>query len=412
MKIKNKSILFLFIVSLVLISLSLSAEANLSSIYESPAATEGSSAVKPTDSVKPAKTAQALKTNTPVTNQTTNGSVVATFVISKKYLDAINKEHARFCKAAVDAEMGLRYFFKTGYDASRGKKAPSEEQIKAMRFEIQLLMRDLKSSAKRYARNIAFARVAIDSMSEEERTFFTVMLKYIIASPAFADGQNLSSSMTGLENSLNGLGVQSGTVDVGINNLSPSDFSKIPDAMPESASAWENFASSKVAQVGAAGAKLVAGTVLTIGTIYGGCVLLGTAPVVGGVMVVGGILAGGFEFVSATTGFVDAAYGKETNKKDKNTKAIDDLATLTSLPLILVNPGKGVIEVSTTIVDGTKDFWVPWLTGTEDPKNPGKDGTKAVKKANDSNSGGGGSGGGGSGGGGSGGGGGGCGGGC
>src|SRR5690606_12768970 len=122
-------------------------------------------------------------------------------------------------------------------------------------------------------------------------------------------------SMANFEANLNNVGVQSSTVNVGINNISPSDFGKIPEAMPQTASAWESFASSRGAHIGAAGAKLLAGTALTIGTIFGGAALVSTAPVTGGVMVIGGILAGGFEFVSATIGFVDAVQGKETDEK-------------------------------------------------------------------------------------------------
>ena len=411
MKISRKVLLFIFIFSLTFTSLASFAEAALSSKYESPA-TGGNSSVPASASIsKPApaatvKTIQQAKNNKQTTVQAKGTEEITTYKLTKKYLEAINKEHARFCKAAVDAEMGMRYFFKTGYDATRGKRAPSQEQIKAMRFEIQLLMRDLKSSAKRYSRNIAFARAALNDMSEEERTFFAILFRHITATPAFAAGQSLSSSMAGFEASLNSMAVKSETVDIGINNLNPSDFSKIPDAMPETASAWEKFASSRGAQIGAAGAKLLAGTALTLGTIFGGAAIVSTAPVTGGVMVIGGILAGGFEFVSATIGFVDAVQGKETD--EKNLKSIETASKYMNLPILIVNPGKGVVEGVTTVVEGTKDFWVPWMTGSDDPENPGKDGAEAVKKAAESSGGGSGGGEGGSGGGGGGGGGGGC----
>jgi len=289
--------------------------------------------------------------------------------------------------------MGLRYFFKTGYDATKGKKTPSQEQIKAMRFEIQLLMKDLNSSAKRYARNVAFARAALKNMTEEERTFFAIIFRHIVASAAFAAEGSLSSAMAGFEANLNNIGVQSSTVNIGINNLNPSDFSKIPAAMPESASAWESFASSRAAHIGAAGARLGAGIVLTLGTIFGGAALVSTAPITGGVMVIGGILAGGFEFVSATIGFIDALKGKE--KDQRNLETIEKDGKYAALPLIIVNPGKGVTEFVTTVLEGTKDFWVPWMTGSDAPDNPGKDGVKAVKKAHTNTEGGSGGGGGG-----------------
>lgn len=407
MKTGNKAMLFILTFSLTLTSFAYLAEADLSSKYESPATGENSasavtgapapapqpaSAVKTTPAVTITK-GQKQKNNTQPATQAMGEEEVIAFNIPKKYLDAINKEHARFCKAAVDAEMGLRYFFKTGYDATRGKRAPSEEQIKAMRFEIRLLMKDLNVSAKRYARNIAFAKAALDKMSEEERTFFAIIFKHITSTPAFAAGDSLTSSMASFETSINNVGVQSSTVDIGINNLSPSDFGKIPDAMPESASAWESFASSRTAHIGAAGARLGAGIVLTLGTIFGGAAIVSTAPVTGGVMVIGGILAGGFEFVSATIGFIDALKGKETDQK--NLETIEKAGKYAALPLIIVNPGKGVVEITTTIVEGTKDFWVPWMTESDNPQTAGKDGANAVKKAHTSSESGGSDGGGG-----------------
>ena len=395
MKTGHKSFLLIITLSLALNYLSISAEAALSSKYEYPATgTKESAAAKPSLSL-PVTTLQPVKNQTKSPVQDQNVEKVVTLELPKKYLEAINKEHARFCKAAVDDEMGLRYFFKTGYDATRGKKAPNQEQIKAMRFEIQLLMKDLSSSAKRYARNVAFARAALENMSDEERTFFAIIFRHITASTAFAAEGSLSSAMAGFEANLNNVGVQSSTVNIGINNLNPSDFGKIPAAMPESASAWESFASSRGAHIGAAGARLGAGIALTLGTIFAGAAIVSTAPVTGGVMVIGGILAGGFEFVSATIGFVDALKGKETDQK--NLETIEKAGKYAALPLIIVNPGKGVVEITTTIVEGTKDFWVPWMTESENPKTPGKDGANSVKKAHtstESESGGGGGGGG------------------
>ena len=381
MRTETKNILMGALLCFLFLSLPATALANLASKYDSPASGGGSSAALAAVAAAPAKPAPAAKT-VPAAAKPQNGEQIKTFNLPKKYLEAINKEHARFCKAAVDAEMGLRYFFKTGYDATKGKKAPNQEQIKAMRFEIQLLMKDLSSSAKRYARNVAFARAALENMTEEERTFFAIIFRHITASAAFAAEGSLSSTMAGFEANLNNVGVQSSTVNIGINNLNPSDFGKIPAAMPESASAWESFASSRAAHIGAAGARLGAGIALTLGTIFGGAAIVSTAPVTGGVMVIGGILAVGFEFVSATIGFIDAVEGKETD--EKSLEHIEKASKYTALPLIIVNPGKGVTEVVTTVLEGTKDFWVPWMTGSDAPDNPGKDGVNAVKKAHSS----------------------------
>jgi len=395
MRTETKNILPAVVLCFMLILIPMTAEADFASKYDSPAV-GGNPVVAAPSKPAPAmavKTGQQAGANVQNSAEATGGEEVTTYKLPQKYLDAINKEHARFCKAAVDAEMGLRYFFKTGYDARRGKKAPSQEQIKAMRFEIQLLMRDLSSSAKRYARNVAFARAALDEMSDDERTFFAVIFRHITASPAFAAGQSLSSSMANFEANLNNVAVQSSTVDVGINNISPSDFGKIPDAMPQTASAWESFASSRGAHIGAAGTKLLTGTVLTLGTIFGGAAIVSTAPITGGVMVIGGILAGGFEFVSATIGFVDAVQGNETD--EKSLESIEKASKYINLPVVIVNPGKGVVEGVTTVVEGTKDFWVPWMTGTDEEDCPGKDGVNAVEKAFNSSEGGSGGGGGG-----------------
>ena len=176
MRTETKNILMGALLCFLFLSLPATALANLASIYDSPASGGGSSAALAAVAAAPAKPAPAAKT-VPAAAKPQNGEQVKTFNLPKKYLEAINKEHARFCKAAVDAEMGLRYFFKTGYDATKGKKAPNQEQIKAMRFEIQLLMKDLSSSAKRYARNVAFARAALENMTEEERTFFAIIFR-------------------------------------------------------------------------------------------------------------------------------------------------------------------------------------------------------------------------------------------
>ena len=70
---------------------------------------------------------------------------------------------------------------KTQYDAKyRGAKAPTADELKAMRFELSLLMKDLGSSAKRYASNIRMAKMAMLEMEEEERSVFAKILSQII----------------------------------------------------------------------------------------------------------------------------------------------------------------------------------------------------------------------------------------
>jgi len=130
MRIKYKSFLFLFILFLAFVSLSLPVEAALSSKYDSPAAADqGPAAVKPSVPVQPAaaapaKPAPAAKP-TPVAavktkpaDQPTNdagplsgrATVIERKDLKAKQLELIKKEHAVYCKAFIDAEMGLRYF--------------------------------------------------------------------------------------------------------------------------------------------------------------------------------------------------------------------------------------------------------------------------------------------------------------
>lgn len=398
MMLDNRKYLFaaLLIFAVTIFSSHESAWASLSAKYEKPAAGAKQSEATSYNAIKTTKTTQAAAS---VSGEKT----LASFKIPGKYLKAINKEHATFVKACIDAEMGMRYFFKTGYDATKGKKTPSADQIKAMRFEIKLLMKDLQSSAKRYARNIQMARIAMKDMTPEEQTFFARALSRIAGTPAYASGQTLANSMAGLENALNQTAVKSGTLEIGIDKISPSDFAKVKDKLPETLTTWEKIASSRAAHIGAAAAKLGSTIGLSLAAICGGAALVSTAPVTGGVMVIGGILAGGFEFVSSACGFIDAVNNKETD--EAQLKPINDAAKYVK-PLTLINPGKGVVEVVTNILEGTSDYWVPMITESGNPDNPGKDGSNAVKNASDTSSGGGSNGGnGGSGGGG-------CGGGC
>ena len=162
-----------------LIFSSLPAEAALSSRYEGNA-----SAVK----AEGRNIREAVKREAPSTAQTTNraaaekGDVLLKggSVIPQRYAELIKKEHARYCEAFVNAEMGHRYYYKQIYDAKyKGKKPPAQEELEAMRFELKMLMKDLSSSAKRYARNIGMAKMAMAGMDEGERTLFAKLLSSI-----------------------------------------------------------------------------------------------------------------------------------------------------------------------------------------------------------------------------------------
>ena len=378
MRIKHKSFLFLFILSLALISLSLPLEAALSSKYDSPATSaQGSATVKPS---APAPATAAAPANAA---DPSSGGVI---ILERKPLKAmqlklIEKEHAVYCKAFVDAEMGLRYFYKTQYDAKyRGAKAPTEEELKAMRFELGLLMKDLGSSAKRYASNIRMARMAMLEMEEEERSVFAKMLGQIIGTPAYAVD---AGSLSGVEAGLNS--IAGATADVGLS--SEADYA---NAEANSAKAGEVIASatSLATTTVLAGATIIGGAAVTMGAATTG------AAVIGGIVLVGGIVGGGLETVDAAIGFVDSLTEKETDTSDL--KKISSTVNI-------INVGAGakkseLVRVAVDAADATKEKWIPAIfEATEKSDCPGKDGVNKVKNAKknaSSGSGGGGGGGG------------------
>lgn len=299
MRIKHKHILFLSIISIVLISLSLSAEAALTSKYESQAtAAEGSAAEKPVAPVTskavapaPAKPtaaakaapAAAVKTEPVDLPQNVNASpsgqatVIERNDLKAKQLELIKKEHLVYRKAFMDAEMGLRYFYKTQYDAKyRGAKAPTQDELKAMRFELSLLMKDLGSSAKRYSSNIRMAKMAMLDMDEEERSVFAIMLGQIIGTPAYALD---AGSLSGVEAGLNS--VANATANVGLST--EADYAT---AEANAAQAGEIAASavSLATTVVLSGAAIVGGAALTMGAVTTGAAVVGGAVMVGGIV--------------------------------------------------------------------------------------------------------------------------------
>lgn len=109
---------------------------------------------------------------------------VSQYTLAQKYVKFFEKEQETFYKTFMDAEMALRYM----YSQYRGGKEPSEEEFKAMKFATELLIKDMQSSAKRYASNLRMAKMAMLQMDEKERTFFAKHLAAIFAAPAYAGG--------------------------------------------------------------------------------------------------------------------------------------------------------------------------------------------------------------------------------
>ena len=401
MRIKYKVIIFLLFLSFALVSVSLPVEAALSSKYDSPASSaEGSAAVKPAApapaaAAAPAKPAPAAKTVPAATvkteqvaltpNVASSPSGQATVVeikdLKAKQLELIKKEHLVYRKAFMDAEMGLRYFYKTQYDAKyRGAKAPTEEELKAMRFELSLLMKDLGSSAKRYSSNIRMAKMAMLDMDEEERSVFAKMLGQIIGTPAYAVD---AGSLSGVEAGLNS--VANATANVGLST--EADYAT---AEANAAQAGEIAASavSLASTVVLSGAAIVGGAALTMGAVTTG------AAVVGGAILVGGIVGGGLETVDGVIGFIDAL-----TSQTHDTKTLKKIKTTINVINVTSGAQKGqMIKVVIDGIDGTKDIWIPKIfEETEKEDCPGKDGVNKVKNAKknaSSGSGGGGGGGG------------------
>ena len=406
MRIKYKVIIFLLFLSFALVSVSLPVEAALSSKYDSPASSaEGSAAVKPAapaTSAAPAKPAPAAKTVPAATvkteqvaltpNVASSPSGQATVVeikdLKAKQLELIKKEHLVYRKAFMDAEMGLRYFYKTQYDAKyRGAKAPTEDELKAMRFELSLLMKDLGSSAKRYASNIRMAKMAMLDMDEEERSVFAMILGQIIGTPAYAVD---AGSLSGVEAGLNS--VANATSNVGLSTA--ADYATVEANMAQNvglaAQIGEIGASavSLASTVALSGAAIVGGAALTMGAVTTG------AAVVGGAILVGAIVGGGLETVDGVIGFIDALTSQTTD-----TKTLKKIKTTINVINVTSGAQKGqMIKVVIDGIDGTKDIWIPKIfEETEKEDCPGKDGVNKVKNAKknaSSGSGGGGGGGG------------------
>jgi hypothetical protein len=381
MRTSHKSFLFLLIFSVAMMSFSITANAALSSKYEAPAkATEGSAAAipaapAPTKTVAapavknvPAATVKTAAVNLPpnvAASPLGQATVIERKDLKAKQLELIKKEHAVYCKAFMDAEMGLRYFYKTQYDAKyRNAKAPTAEELKAMRFELSLLMKDLASSAKRYSSNIRMAKMAMLDMDEEERSIYAIILGQIIGTPAYAVD---AGSLSGVEAGLNS--VANATSNVGFS--SEADFAT---AEANAAHAGEIAASavSLASTVALSGAAIVGGAALAMGAVTTG------AAVVGGVVVVGAIVGGGLETVDGVIGFIDALTSQTTD-----TKTLKKIKTTVNVINVTSGAQKGqMLKVVIDGLDGTKDIWIPKIFDETEKKDcPGKDGINKVKNA-------------------------------
>ena len=392
MKMRQKALLLIFILLLSLVSITSFAEASLSSKYEVPASGGSLAAAAPATSkpapatktvpAAPVKAAPAAPPQNAAQSTSNGTTILYRKELKAKQLELIKKEHAVYCKAFIDAEMGLRYFYKTQYDAKyRGAKAPTADELKAMRFELSLLMKDLGSSAKRYSSNIRMAKIAMLEMEEEERSVFAKVLSQITGTPAYAVD---AGSLSGIEAGLNS--IANSTADVGL-----STEAEYATAEANTAKAGEiiSSATSLATTLIGAGATIIGGAAITMGTATTG------GAIIGGIVLVGGIVGGGLEAVDATIGFVDSLTEKETDTSD-----LKKISTIVNTINVTGGAKKGeLIKTAVDAADATKEMWIPKIFDETEKKDcPGKDGVNKVKNAKKNASSAGGNGGGGGGG--------------
>ncbi|MDY2985007.1 MAG: hypothetical protein SOR75_06700 [Synergistes jonesii] len=295
----------------------------------------------------------------------------------QKYTELIMKEHDKYIEAFLNAEMGNRYYFKQIYDAKyRGKKAPSQEELDAMRFELKILNKELSASAKRYARNIGMAKMAMAGMNEEERTLLAKALSHIFARPAYAFD---ASALDGIEAGLNRIAAD--TANIGYTN--------------EYEAAVDEAKWAKIGRIATTGTGLLASTVGVVGSA---CIAIAAAPaapvaitagtVVGGTALFIGFVGGWLGVGTSYVAFRDAVFDEETDTSEVQSVA----STLTLLSLAGGVPTlKTDTEYLKAAVDafdagkdaliGAKDTFFALLDASEDAKAPGRAGVDKVKKA-------------------------------
>lgn len=326
-------ILFIF----VLLSSEL-AEAALSARYEkkvgeasAPApvtATPKKATTAPTGAQKPAP----IGATTPKDDTVQQESSIH---IPGIYIKAMQKEHEKFAKAFIDAEMGLRHYIKLDRDGTK----LTDVQRRALVKVLQRRLKTLEASAGRYARDIRNARLAYEKMNEEERTLLAAILSSLFAVPAWASEQRVVDILGSFEAGISNVGVAAGTVQL--------DYSTEPGLLGKM---WDGFKSSYAAQVMATGAQLgaaiggtVVGAALTVGAIASApATAAGAAVAVLGVAAFGtGLIGGSLSIISATDDFAKAVKDDSRagiSKEDR--EALDNLSKNVAAVNLVVNaPG-------------------------------------------------------------------------
>ena len=327
---------------------------------------------------------------------------VSQYTLAQKYVKFFEKEQETFYKTFMDAEMALRYM----YSQYRGGKEPSEEEFKAMKFATELLIKDMQSSAKRYASNLRMAKMAMLQMDEKERTFFAKHLAAIFAAPAYAGGTDTDALDT-IANAF-------GNISSATTNIDSRTMREVMNARQakNEAEAARHLRTSSLYTAAIIGSSVAKVATTAVGTLTG---MMTGGPIGGTAAFVGGVTQMTVDVVELTDEIKEAS-GQRSTKTQGQKNVIDTLKTVSTISNV-VNTGAGIkdlpdavknaatkkektLEITKAVIEtvSTAESVLEELTNIPDkPGAPGSSGVNAVKEAKRSvgSSGGGGSGGGG-----------------
>lgn len=320
--------------ALILLCLSGAACASLLDKYEK--GLDGTGA--PAHSQPKSKTPATSRPPQPQARESAAGNLQpGSIVIPPDYVKAILKEHANFVECYTRADRNILFYLLSG----KRRVPPNAAQVRAMRKKIDLDLRLLASSARRYANNLRHARLAWEKAPLEEKNLVTSLLSYLFATPAWgavglnrAEGMGVHLMTHHVEQSLSALGNLYSGPGI-LDDLTPKQGAEL----------WDRFKSSYPAQVMATGAKFGA---VVAGTVAGAVLIVSTVPLssVAGVFLLSTtIVGGGLAAVSSGADLVDAIKDDGSNVLDKKTRDIIDKA---GLGFSLINVGVNVHGIATS----------------------------------------------------------------
>lgn len=266
-------------------------------------------------------------------------------VIPPSYVKAMLKEHANFVECYTRADRNIRFYLLSG----KRRVPPNAAQIRAMREKIDLDLRLLASSARRYANNLRYAQLAWEKAPLEEKTLVTSLLSYLFATPAWAmpldrdEAMGVPRMLKMFEDGIGQLEKDAFVARRNIYGITPRpEWQKRqePDL-------WDQFKSSYTAQVMATGAKFGA---VVAGTIAGTALIVTTVPIssaVGVFLLSTTIVGGGLAAVSSGADLVDAVKDDGSNVIDKETRNVIEEAGLVFSVINISLNLQGIAEAGT-----------------------------------------------------------------